>query len=246
MLLFVSSAALLMSSWCVQGLRVDVFPRQPLFRLAERQQLVCSVQDCPIMPSISWSLLEDRPLTAAVTTNTSCSVLTFDPVMMEHEGALLCKVNCGGDRKQILTNVHVYCEFPHTQTHTLYISTYKDPVCKVKCVSVSVWTPAFPSAPLIRGQDHLRLGVESTLTCQVSDLYPSELLNLTWYNGDRVVQSVVGEPGSSSVWSEYRFTPQDQDSGANISCRATLNLLKLPPKIRTRETMICLNLLRES
>ncbi|XP_035031675.2 vascular cell adhesion protein 1b isoform X2 [Hippoglossus stenolepis] len=204
------SAALLMSSWCVQGLRVDVFPRQPLFRLAERRQLVCSVQDCPIMPRISWSMLEDRPLTATVTTNTSCSVLTFDPVMMEHEGALLCTVNCGRDRKLILTNVQVY---------------------------------SLPSAPLIRGQDHLRLGVESTLTCQVSDLYPSELLNLTWYNGDRVVQSVVGEPGSSLVSSEYRFTPQDQDSGANISCRATLNLLKLPPKIRTRETTICLNLL---
>ncbi|XP_053286411.1 vascular cell adhesion protein 1b isoform X2 [Pleuronectes platessa] len=204
------SGALLMSSWCVQGLRVDVFPRQPLFRLAERWQLVCSVQDCPIMPSISWSLPGDRPLTASVTTNISCSVLTFDPVMMEHEGALLCKVDCGGDRKQILTNVHVY---------------------------------SLPSAPRIRGQDHLRLGVESTLTCQVSDPYPSELLNLTWYNGDRVVQSVVGEPGSSSVSSEYRFTPQDQDSGANISCRATLNLLKLPPKIRIRETTISLNLL---
>ncbi|XP_069375597.1 vascular cell adhesion protein 1b isoform X2 [Paralichthys olivaceus] len=184
--------------------------RQPLFRLAERQQLVCSVQDCPMMPSISWSLPGDRPLTASVTTNSSCSVVTFDPVMMEHEGALLCRVNCGEDRKQILTNVHVY---------------------------------SLPSAPLIQGQDHLRLGVESTLTCQVSDLYPSELLNLTWFNGDRVMQSVVGEHGSSSVSSEYRFTPQDQDSGANISCRATLNLLTLPPEIRTRETTIHLNLL---
>ncbi|XP_060934026.1 vascular cell adhesion protein 1b [Limanda limanda] len=204
------SAALLMSSWCVQGLRVEVVPRQPLFRLAERQQLVCCVQDCSLMPSISWSLPGDRPLTAAVTTNTSCSVLTFDPVMMEHEGALLCKVDCGGDRKQILTNVHVYSP---------------------------------PSAPLIRGQDHLRLGVESGLTCQVSDLHPSELLTLTWFHGDRAVQSVVGEPGSSSVWSEYRFTPQDQDSGANLSCRATLDLLRLPPQIRTRETRICLHLL---
>lgn len=204
------SAALLMSSWCVQSLHVDVFPKMPLFRLGERQQLVCSVRDCPTIPSISWSLLVDRPLTASVTTNSSCSVVTFDPVIMEHEGALLCRVNCGGDRKQILTNVQVY---------------------------------SFPSAPLIQGQDHLRLGAESTLTCQVSDLYPSELLSLTWLNGDRVLQSIDGEPGSSSVSSEYRFTPQAQDSGANISCRATLNLLTLPPEIQTRETTVHLNLL---
>ncbi|XP_071328974.1 vascular cell adhesion protein 1b [Trachinotus anak] len=209
-LLQLGSAVLLMSSWCIQGLHVSVFPRHPLFRLGERRQLVCSVQDCTLVPSFSWSLLGDRPLTATVSTNRTQSVVTFDPVMMEHEGALLCKVTCGGEKKEIKTSVHIY---------------------------------SFPSAPVIQGQDHLRLGVESTLTCQVSDLYPAEHLNLTWFRGNRVLQSTVGDPGSSSVWSEYRFTPQNQDFGGSIGCSAMLNLPNLSAESRTRETTIPLNIL---
>ena len=105
---------------------------------------------------------------------------------------------------------------------------------------------AFPSAPLIQGQDHLTVGAESSLTCQVSDLYPAELLTLSWLRGDAVLQSVVGDHGSSSVRSEYRFTPRHQDSGGNVSCRATLDLQDLPAEDRTRETTVPLNLLCES
>ena len=107
-----------MSSWCVQGLHVDVFPGRPLLKLGERHQLVCRVQDCPTVPSMSWSTLDDRPLTASISTNQSQSVVTFDPVSMEHEGALLCRVSCGGERKQVKSTVHVYCEYTHTHTHT--------------------------------------------------------------------------------------------------------------------------------
>ncbi|XP_049910932.1 vascular cell adhesion protein 1b isoform X2 [Epinephelus moara] len=206
----VLSAVLLMSSWCVQGLRVDMFPRRPLFRLGERQQLECRVQDCPTMPSVSWSLMGDRPLTASIITNRSLSVVTFDPVMMEHEGALLCRVNCGGDQRQATTPVHVY---------------------------------SFPSAPLITGQDRLHLGAESVLTCQVSDVYPAELLTVSWLQGDAVLQRIVGDAGLLSVRSEYRFTPQDQDSGGNISCSATLDLQDLPAEDRARNTTVPLNLL---
>lgn len=118
LLLFTFTAVLLMSLWCVHGLRVDVFPRRPLLRLGERHQLVCRVQDCPTMPSVSWSLLEDRPLTAAVRTNGTQSVVTFDPVMMEHEGALLCRASCGGGVRQVKSSVRVYCESTHKHTVT--------------------------------------------------------------------------------------------------------------------------------
>ncbi|XP_068581485.1 vascular cell adhesion protein 1b [Cebidichthys violaceus] len=204
------AAVLLMSSCCVQGLHVEVFPRRPLFRLGEHQQLVCRVQDCPTMPSVSWSVLWDRPQTASVSTNGTWSVISFNPVMMEHEGDLLCKVGCGGENKQIKTTVQVY---------------------------------SFPSAPLILGQDHLSLGVESVLTCQVSDLYPAELLTLSWLRGDVVLQSIMGDPGSVSVRSEYRFTPLELDSGGNISCRATMELQDLPAEDKTRLTTVLLNLL---
>ncbi|XP_056271267.1 vascular cell adhesion protein 1b isoform X3 [Pseudoliparis swirei] len=207
--IFLLTALLLMSLCCVQCFHVEVFPRRPLFKLGQRQQLVCQVQDCPTTPSLSWSVLGDRPLAASVSTNRTWSVMTFDPVRMEHEGALLCRVGCGGGNKQIKTSVQVY---------------------------------SFPSAPLIRGQDHLSLGAESILTCQVLDLYPSELLTLNWLRGEAVLQSIMGAPGSGSVRSEYRFTPLELDSGGNLSCRATMDLQELPAEDRTKVTTVALDL----
>lgn len=111
-----AAVLLLMSSGCVQGLRVDVSPRAPLLRLGQRHQLVCRVQGCPLAPILSWSLLEDRPLTARVSSNGTHSLLTFDPVLLEDEGALVCRVSCGGESRQSKVQVQVYCEL-HTHTH---------------------------------------------------------------------------------------------------------------------------------
>ncbi|XP_075340609.1 vascular cell adhesion protein 1b [Odontesthes bonariensis] len=202
--LCLSTALILAASWCVQGLQVNVLPARPLFRLGDRQQLICRIRDCPTVPVVSWSWMGDNPLTASVGTNRTHSVLTIDPVMPEHEGALLCKVRCGVER-HVITNVQVY---------------------------------SFPSDPVIAGQDHLRLGAESSLTCRVSDLYPTEHLTLTWLRGDAVLSSFVG-----SERSEYRFTPRKRDSGGSVTCRATLELPGLPAGNRTRESSISLNVL---
>nr|XP_057928688.1 vascular cell adhesion protein 1b isoform X1 [Doryrhamphus excisus] len=201
----------MMMSWrCIQGIQVDIFPKRPLFKLGERHQLLCSIQDCPIMPSVSWTLLGDRPLTATVDTRQTQSVVTFDPVGMEHEGTLLCKVTCGPQHKLSKANVQVY---------------------------------AFPSDPVVKGHDLVRLGEESTLTCQVSDLYPAELITLDWLRGGMVLHSIVGDAGATSVQSTYRFTPLRAESGSRFTCRATLDLPELPPLNRTRESTVILNLL---
>uniref|UniRef100_A0A3B3BLV1 Vascular cell adhesion molecule 1 n=1 Tax=Oryzias melastigma TaxID=30732 RepID=A0A3B3BLV1_ORYME len=199
-----TSVIVLVSSWCVQGLLVSLLPKDPLLRLGERQQLVCSVQDCPVKPTLFWSSLEDRPLSALSSSNQTHSVLTLDPVGREHEGSLLCSVTCGAERRQMTTSVRVY---------------------------------SFPSAPVISGQDQLKLGVESALTCQVPDLYPTAHLNLSWFRGDTILMSGTSGPV------EYKFTPQKQDSGGSITCRATLEIEKLPAQNTTRETTVLLNVL---
>ncbi|KAM9408383.1 vascular cell adhesion protein 1b [Pholidichthys leucotaenia] len=204
------SAVLLTWMWCVQGLHVDVSPRRALFRLGDRQQMLCFFQDCPTMPTVSWSVLGDRPFTGSVTTNGTHSMVTFDPVMTEHEGLLLCTVSCGDQRRQVTASVQVY---------------------------------SFPSAPVIIGQDHLRLGVESPLTCRVSDVYPAEHMTLTWLRGNSVLNNSTGDPRSSSVWSEYRFMSDSKIPGGSISCRATLELQELPAEHRTRETSVPIDLL---
>lgn len=111
--------------------------------------------------------------------------------------------------------------------------------------SVIALFPAFPSAPVISGGDHLTLGEESTLSCRVSDVYPAELITLTWLRGATVLQSTMGEPGSSSVQSRYQLQPEKRDSGAQITCRATLDLQDLLSEERIKETSITLNVLCE-
>lgn len=96
---------------------------------------------------------------------------------------------------------------------------------------------------MITGQDHVRLGVVSTLTCQVSDIYPAEQLNLTWLRGNTILQNTAGDAGSRSVRSEYKFTAENKDPGKNISCRATLELKDLPADKRTRETTVQISVL---
>lgn len=103
--------------------------------------------------------------------------------------------------------------------------------------------PAFPSDPVITGQDQLRLETESTLTCQVSHLYPPEQLTLTWLRGDTVLKTTMGDLKTSLLWSEHKVL--NQDSGQNITCRATLELEDLPAENGTRETTVPLNVLCE-
>ncbi|KAM4738931.1 vascular cell adhesion protein 1b [Anableps anableps] len=199
------SVVLLMSSWCVQGLRVGVSPRKPLFRVGTHQQMVCQVWDCPTEPSISWITVNDRPLLASISNNRTHSTLTYDPVKIEDEGHLLCKVRCGKQPKESRASVSVY---------------------------------SFPSDPVITGQDRLRDHVETALTCQVSDLFPPVDVNITWLKGDTVLMST-----SDSESGSIQYMPRREDSGGNITCRATMELLDLPPEDRTRETTISLNVL---
>lgn len=98
---------------------------------------------------------------------------------------------------------------------------------------------------MISGGDHLTLGEESTLSCQVSGVYPAELITLTLIKGDAVLQSTTGEPGTSLVQSRYLLQPEKGDTGAQITCRATLDLQDLLFEERIKESSVTLNVLCE-
>uniref|UniRef100_A0A668RTE1 Ig-like domain-containing protein n=1 Tax=Oreochromis aureus TaxID=47969 RepID=A0A668RTE1_OREAU len=155
-LFFVEPAVLLMSSKHILALRVDITPETALFGLGERQQLVCLFQGCTTTPSVSWSFLGDRPLSGSISTNQTCSVLTFEPVKMEHDGRIQCAVSCNGNE-------------------------IKGKLIPALCVSAVL---AFPSDPVITGQDNVKLGVNSTLTCKAFNIYPDEEVNITWHSGN--------------------------------------------------------------
>lgn len=106
-------------------------------------------------------------------------------------------------------------------------------------------SPAFPSAPLITADAPPTVGSESRLTCQVWGVHPAQLLSLTWLQGGAEVQGTPAS-GSDPVQSQYHFLPAGLDSGATISCRATLELQQLPADTRIREASMVLQPLCES
>uniref|UniRef100_A0A3Q4GC48 Vascular cell adhesion protein 1-like n=1 Tax=Neolamprologus brichardi TaxID=32507 RepID=A0A3Q4GC48_NEOBR len=203
----------------ISALRVDITPETALFGLGERQQLVCLFQGCTTTPSVSWSILGDRPLSGSISTNQTCSVLTFEHVKMEHDEAILCTVSCNGDRKQAKQ------------------------LMPALCVSAVL---AFPSDPVITGQDNVKLGVKSTLTCKAFNIYPDEEVNITWHSGNTILQTTVQDGESGAVQSDYNFTAENTDQGRNITCRVTLKLKDLPDNKRTRESAVPINVLCES
>lgn len=192
----VAALAALVASCCVQGFLVDVTPRRPLLLLGERRSLICSARDCPSPPHVVWTSPGDRPLDATVTAEGAGATITFNPVTTDHEGPLQCQVVCSKETKHVTVRVRVY---------------------------------AFPSPPVVSGQDDLRWGSEAVLTCHVPGFYPEDRLLLTWIKEDRVLQTgppespESPEPAFAEPVSRYRFTPSQEDLGANVTCRAGLD-----------------------
>ncbi|XP_034164363.2 vascular cell adhesion protein 1 isoform X1 [Pangasianodon hypophthalmus] len=121
--------------------------------------------------------------------------------------------------------------------------------CKATCqgmikqAAVTVRVYSFPKVPVISGHDSLVLGKENSLTCEVSDVYPAEHMTVEWLRGGKVVRTQEGEYGIESIQSYYTFTPQTNDDGESITCRATLSLDGLPPEERTREITVSMAVL---
>ncbi|XP_053094265.1 vascular cell adhesion protein 1 isoform X3 [Pangasianodon hypophthalmus] len=121
--------------------------------------------------------------------------------------------------------------------------------CKATCLgmlkqaAVTVRVYSFPKVPVISGHDSLVLGKENSLTCEVSDVYPAEHMTVEWLRGGKVVRTQEGEYGIESIQSYYTFTPQTNDDGESITCRATLSLDGLPPEERTREITVSMAVL---
>ncbi|XP_056304059.1 vascular cell adhesion protein 1b [Danio aesculapii] len=95
---------------------------------------------------------------------------------------------------------------------------------------------SFPRNPVLSGYDHLIMGKENVLSCEVSSVYPSEYLDVEWIYENRVVYSTSGDFEKDAVSIPYTITPSSEDDGKAITCRASLNIEGVPPEEKTKET----------
>ncbi|XP_077574117.1 vascular cell adhesion protein 1b isoform X2 [Stigmatopora nigra] len=116
-------------------------------------------------------------------------------------------------------------------------------VCQVACgaerksAKTSVGVYALPSDPAVAGDDHpVREGEEATLTCTVRDVYPAEMSTLDWLRGGRVLSGIVGEAGATFLRANFSWAPRREESGQNLTCRATLRLPGLAAERLVRES----------
>ncbi|MCJ8737621.1 hypothetical protein PDJAM_G00026180 [Pangasius djambal] len=105
------------------------------------------------------------------------------------------------------------------------------------------YTPVSPfKVELIPKKPLFRVGDRQKLTCR-PNVYPAEHMTVEWLRGGKVVHTQEGEYGIESIQSYYTFTPQTNDDGESITCRATLSLDGLSPEERTTETTVSMAVL---
>lgn len=115
-------------------------------------------------------------------------------------------------------------------------------VCRAACgkemkeLTTQVNVYSFPRNPVISGYDHLIMGKENVLSCEVSSVYPSEYFDVEWLYENRVVHRESGDFDKDAVSIPYTFTPSSEDDGKAITCRASLNIEGVPPEEKTKET----------
>ncbi|TRY94406.1 hypothetical protein DNTS_027945 [Danionella cerebrum] len=95
---------------------------------------------------------------------------------------------------------------------------------------------SFPNNPVLSGYDHLIMGKENVLHCDISNAFPSEFLEVQWIYGDNVVQTSDGEPDKDSILIPYTFTPSREDDDKSITCKTTLHVDGVPSDEKTKET----------
>ncbi|XP_064790901.1 vascular cell adhesion protein 1-like isoform X1 [Oncorhynchus masou masou] len=142
---------------------MELKPKNALLKVGDRHELQCSVKDCNEKVTISWALLEDKPVFAKINTSGSESVAVFDPVATAHDDTLLCKGSCGESTKQQRAVVKVYSfpEAPVISGHDqLLLGQTNTLTCEV--------TDAYPAEHLrlewLRGDSMLQTDAESVVS----------------------------------------------------------------------------------
>ncbi|KAJ8274013.1 hypothetical protein COCON_G00086380 [Conger conger] len=113
--------------------------------------------------------------------------------------------------------------------------------CKVFCKGklsnnkvAQVKVYSFPADPVVSGNDRLRYGEQSDLTCLVRGLYLGDKLKIEWLQGKEVLKvesEFPEEDAAPALSSVYSYTPRLGDGKTNITCRASV-----PVNQQTRHT----------
>ncbi|XP_072925442.1 intercellular adhesion molecule 1-like [Hemitrygon akajei] len=75
--------------------------------------------------------------------------------------------------------------------------------------SVTLQTYSFPEPPTILNRDPVEVNRETTLTCEVSNIYPAEKVRLRWFQNGEEWNSVAIRSNSTTVQATATWTPRE-------------------------------------
>ncbi|XP_062891800.1 hemicentin-1-like isoform X2 [Mobula hypostoma] len=75
--------------------------------------------------------------------------------------------------------------------------------------SVTLKTYSFPEAPRILNRDSVEVNQKTTLTCEVSNIYPAEKVRLRWFQDGEEWNSVASRSNPTTVQTTATWTPRE-------------------------------------
>ncbi|XP_072104449.1 vascular cell adhesion protein 1-like [Mobula birostris] len=85
--------------------------------------------------------------------------------------------------------------------------------------SVTLQTYSFPEPPRIVNRDPVEVNQETTLTCEVSNIYPAEKVRLRWFQDGEEWNSVASRSNLTTVQATATWTPRET-SVTELKCMA--------------------------
>ncbi|XP_063056830.1 vascular cell adhesion protein 1b [Engraulis encrasicolus] len=95
----------------VLSFSVEVSPKKAVFRIGDRETVVCRVKGCDGPATFMWEGKEDRPLFVDKSETSEEAQLAYSSVQKHHENQLVCRAKCGEQVKQRQVTVKVF-SFP--------------------------------------------------------------------------------------------------------------------------------------
>ncbi|XP_055001456.1 vascular cell adhesion protein 1 [Sorex araneus] len=191
-----------------QAFKIEIFPEDKIVaQIGDSVSLTCSTTGCE-SPTLSWRTQIDSPLNAKTRNEGTKSTLIMDPVSFGNEHSYLCTAICESKILEKVIPVEIY---------------------------------SFPKDPEISLSGPLEIGQPVTVTCSVADVYPFDRLEMDLIKGNKLLknQEFLEDMNSKSLETkslEVTFTPNKEDIGKFLVCRAKLHMDEIDSEPRERET----------
>ncbi|KAI2650447.1 Vascular cell adhesion protein 1 [Labeo rohita] len=105
-------------------------------------------------------------------------------------------------------------------------------LCEVTCGSImkskqtNLKVFSFPTSPVVKNSGPSLVGEMMKLTCTVQEVFPANLFQILWMDGDRKMHSETGSfsSGTINLTSEYSYRVNTEDQDKRITCKVLLEM----------------------